>query len=318
LNGADGPNAINYTIWSYCPDSTHQWGDGWNMEDLSLWSLDDVDLSHLREGSSLQGDEMSMYGMGRDDSQAGLLRRKVDESKSRFSPAPSGAGISSLSLTTLGPSDAWSDVMLRWRENPYDFLTDGARAVKAFSRPWPTKVVGKASDLQFDIGTTAFKLTVLVRSEDKLNVEGTDEKDLTTEIYVPLVHYAHPRLLSRKEDGPKFTYTEDSDIIDGGVAPVLPEFNGSSPTITNSSSSWIGLTEQNDVLDLDVSVSTGRWSVQGQTLKWWYDVPDVGEVDREYTVEIRRAAGAIKTNDDSSCGSWVEQLCPDETSCCVM
>ncbi|KAF9236991.1 hypothetical protein BU15DRAFT_63499 [Melanogaster broomeanus] len=39
LNVADGPDALNYTVWTYCPDNSHMWGDRWNMEDLSLWFL---------------------------------------------------------------------------------------------------------------------------------------------------------------------------------------------------------------------------------------------------------------------------------------
>ncbi|KAJ3877589.1 glycoside hydrolase [Lentinula edodes] len=325
LNGADGPNAINYTIWTYCPDSTHQWGDGWNMEDLSLWSADDIGLTGrtptIGDLLKQQGDEASMYGMGRDDSQAVLLRKKVEASQGGIFRQPSAADSSALSLATLGPLEVWSEITSRWKENPFDFLTDGARAVKAFARPWPTKVVGKPSNIQFDIASTSFKLTVLVRSEDKLNEEGIDDKDLATEVYVPLVHYAHPRLLPSRED--EQAPSED-DTLDGGevrIAPSPSEISTSTtPTITNASVGWEGLTEQPDVLDIEVTVSAGRWSVQGQTIKWWYEVPQVGEVDREYTMEIRRTSGAIKTNESLNYESWFEQLCPDlcPESCCVM
>ncbi|KAK4686623.1 hypothetical protein P7C73_g3500, partial [Tremellales sp. Uapishka_1] len=38
----DGENALSYTIWAYEPYNTHSQGDGWNGEDLSLFSYDDV------------------------------------------------------------------------------------------------------------------------------------------------------------------------------------------------------------------------------------------------------------------------------------
>ncbi|KAJ3181836.1 hypothetical protein HDU85_003351 [Gaertneriomyces sp. JEL0708] len=35
-------NLLNVTWWNYCPDNTHAWGDGWNGEDLSLWSSEGI------------------------------------------------------------------------------------------------------------------------------------------------------------------------------------------------------------------------------------------------------------------------------------
>lgn len=42
MNACDGSNIINYSIWTYNPENTHRWGENWNGEDLSVWSLDDV------------------------------------------------------------------------------------------------------------------------------------------------------------------------------------------------------------------------------------------------------------------------------------
>ncbi|ORY33812.1 glycoside hydrolase superfamily [Naematelia encephala] len=43
LNGCDGDNALSYTLWVYEPLNSHSRGDGWNGEDLSLFSYDDCD-----------------------------------------------------------------------------------------------------------------------------------------------------------------------------------------------------------------------------------------------------------------------------------
>ncbi|KAG6330283.1 hypothetical protein ID866_8806, partial [Astraeus odoratus] len=48
LSAADGTNALNYTVWTYCAGNSHEWGDGWNMEDLSLWSADDLQSARRR------------------------------------------------------------------------------------------------------------------------------------------------------------------------------------------------------------------------------------------------------------------------------
>ncbi|ESK92278.1 glycoside hydrolase family 5 protein [Moniliophthora roreri MCA 2997] len=352
LNGADGTNAINYTIWTYCPDSCHDWGDGWNMEDLSLWSEDDLGVTGggtLRRSLYSNDKNISsatMYGAGGDGSQAVLLKKKNMIAPSKR-PA---AAASSFSLTTLnGPGIA--DMLSGWQENPYDFLTDGARAVKAFSRPYPVKVIGRPQEIAFDIGKAHFKLMVNVRPEDRLKPGGVSEDDPATEIFIPLVHFAHSRLLptspdARHEAGGKENILDGPDglsseplsrmesrnastinIEDTSMYPDGSNNNvkssssynsaSSTPTMTLATLKWHGVTSEKDLLDIDVSVSGGRWSVHGQVLKWWYDVPAAGEPERTYTIEVKRTGGAIKTQEEQAC-SWVERLCPADEDCRIM
>ncbi|KAK7438478.1 hypothetical protein VKT23_018093 [Stygiomarasmius scandens] len=361
LNAADGPNAINYTIWTYCPDSCHDWGDGWNMEDLSLWSEDDVGVTgrlglYANKRLAQSQATISMYGIGADESQAVLLKKKDGSSISTDKLSSTVGGQSSLSLATMKTAGGRAELMMRWRENQFDFLTDGARAARAFARPWPTKLIGRASDIQFDISSAHFKMTVKVREDDKLNVDGIDEEDPASEIYVPLVHYAHQRLLTSR---PPVLVKDIDDLVDRGAGPISegssriisrlgsrapssiqvnvdvppvphpqPPYSGvtdsntdsPTPTLALPSVDWLGMANEEDLVDVEVQVSGGRWEIHGQMLKWWYDVPEAGEGEREYTIEIRRVGGVIKMKEleeQQTCQQWMEKLCPDGP-CIVM
>jgi len=236
---------------------------------------------------------------------------------------------STVSLSTLPigngiPSDENQKVDMSAWDNPYDFLTDGARAVRAFSRPWPKAVIGVPTDINFNISKAEFKLTVLVRPEDaprprddlSLSSSGLDkEEELATEIYVPLVHYANSKYLPHNQN------QQDED--DKRSAEVMMESPGGSrnESTINLSTLLPHFSSANlipsGVLDISVSVSLGRWEVDGQTLKWWYPVPKDGEGNKEYTIEIRRKGGVIKSAEENVCGSWYDSLCPKD-SCIIM
>ncbi|KAF7311611.1 Glycoside hydrolase family 5 protein [Mycena kentingensis (nom. inval.)] len=319
LNAADGPNAINWTAWTYCPDSSHEWGDGWNLEDLSLWSADDMRTP--RSPFYSIGTDESSATAGVYDSKAGLLKKSSGATATVLPVAPS-----SLSLPTRNGVEAAG-----WRANAYDFLTDGARAVRAFCRPWPTKLVGTPHSIDFDISSAHFRLVVRVRPQDRLIPDAIDEDDPATEIFVPLVHYADGRLLRDSSDtrsvvsleeelptGKASTNASTVNLVGLHSPQDMTASTSSASTEVASPDLRVTADKGRELVDVDVVVSTGRWAVEGQTLRWWYDVPSAGEPDRQYTIDIRRRGGVIKTADFGQAGQrWVDTLCPPE-GCNIM
>jgi hypothetical protein len=63
-------------------------------------------------------------------------------------------------------------------------ITDGARAVGAFCRPFPVATVGTVKKADFDISSSTFTLSITVSPEDFTG------EDMATEVYLPFVHYA--------------------------------------------------------------------------------------------------------------------------------
>lgn len=339
LNAADGPNALNYTIWTYCPDNSHTWGDGWNLEDLSLWSPDD-----LRQRSE--------YAVKfADTSSAMLLKKGVS--------VATAATTSALSLATLPAGDGGVVVdtevkraaitsLAQWN-SAYDFLTDGARAVKAFCRPYPMATIGVPKDIEFDIGKAEFKLTVVVRPEDAPNAEGlfpsrssssssvstvaTGEKEegLATEIYIPLVHFANDKVVARASGDGQSESIDDEEIVVSSLSHTTSPYTTNQPSCNPSScdlpstieASWRSSTTLTSSsfaspLALSVKTSEGTWTLEGQTLKWWYPIPAEGEPEREYTITITRRGGAIKTKTNKGGSSLWSKLRPALCPCCTI
>jgi hypothetical protein len=331
LNATDGPNALNYTVWTYCPDNVHPWGDLWNMEDLSLWSLDD-----LRPRG-----EASVYQANGDKSSAMLLATPRSRSRSMVGFAPtdmfSSRYPSQLSLATMtGANDERSSMpdiasSSRW-DSAFDFLTDGARAVKAFSRPYPTATVGVPIDMQFDIAKAEFRMVVRVHAEDApINISAATTRPgtpsshsttynakpepLATEIFLPIVHFAADLTVGSLLD--KTRYKLDSSVRDVDIDDE-PVRSRSSETLRAVADTPYPPQALRNSLAAAVFVSAGRWELDGTTLRWWYPVPGPGEPDREYSIVVARRGGRIVTKEDLEHQSLWERLCRRASDCCIM
>jgi hypothetical protein len=311
LNGADGPNALSYTVWTYCPDNSHMWADGWNNEDLSLWSEDDVQgrAGHLPTA-------------------AGSL---------------SSARTSSMSLATLPvPSLPYASARSSYSAKPMSlrFLRDGARAIRAFCRPYPVKVVGVPVDIQFDIGKASLKVKVRVTPGDApqtvtetegegegLDKDRGDESVLPTEIFIPLVHFASDGCVERSVAVWDREQPEDSEVFEAR--------SGSGSTVTlplTTSKSLVagkGETIETEGYAMLVKVSEGwvEMDESEQMLRWYYAVPVSG--GKEVSIEVTRVGGAIDwarvTRMARTGGArsgkrgvvkWIQRLCPE--GCLIM
>ncbi|KAI6110307.1 glycoside hydrolase family 5 protein [Pisolithus croceorrhizus] len=328
LSAADGANALNYTVWTYCTDSTHRWSDGWNMEDLSLWSSDDL---ACRIGSPTSTDVTMNGGVG------------------MMTPAhASTATLATLRSASLPYASVSEPAHVRLA-----FLRDGARAVKAFCRPWPVSTVGVPSTIEFDIGKATVKILVTVRAGDMPRVykelgedEGEGEEDtegaeaksektsgsgtasvhslesekileekpspLPTEIFLPLVHFASETCVSRSlvlagqqqaqtiPDGDADPDTHGTGCVPTGTATPNTYTAStatlllSSPRLNSVSPSEIRIA--NEAYDVTVKMSEGHVELceRTQMLRWFYSVPTTPGARKEVWIEVKRTGSAIK------------------------
>ncbi|EGG12689.1 family 5 glycoside hydrolase [Melampsora larici-populina 98AG31] len=237
LNACDGENMLNYTIWTYCPDNSHQWGDLWNGEDLSLWSLDDsiCQGSNYSEKSNRSTNESSTTNGssgsgGENDGGVGVGLNRTD--------------------TDLNPEGI--DMNLN--------LNDGARGLAAFCRPFPIATVGEPIYFNFDIASATFEMTVEVNVEEE---EYSNQEEICTEIYVPAAHFG------AKAHQNRFSINRHRLVEE----PLGGRSNGS------------------EKLQIEVTISGGRWESEGQLLRWYYPrrLGLKGKMDHYFCLKIRIA-----------------------------
>lgn len=203
-----------------------------------------------------------------------------------------------------------------------DILTNGSRAVGACSRPFPVATFGVPKRLDFDIHAASFKMTVEVSAGDV-----ADERT-PTEIYLPWVHFAseagfstgsertvykgdarsgvRPRASSsgssfdsQRSGSPASTLVGKANGSGGqrkeGTVRIedLSDASSASETLGSGSGQMTASLPPFE-LDLEVIVSSGRFEVQGQTLRWWYGGPTAASRPTTYTITAKRRGGARK------------------------
>ena len=175
LNSCDGSNCLSYTIWSYVDHNNHEWGDGWNGEDLSIWSKDDkhsIDnyYNNSKNNDFNYGDSNSLIPL------MGSLRT---------------ASNSSSSITN---SQLSSDNSSGSNNNKFK-LIDGCRAPQSFIRPYIEYSNGKVIYMDYDIKLKKFTGKI---SLSKSTVNRIIDKP--TEIFIPRALFMNPIVKVTKGD----------------------------------------------------------------------------------------------------------------------
>lgn len=189
-------NKLHHCLWTYAACNTHEHGDLWNGEDLSIWSHDD----YLRDSAARPrtGSVVSTVSI---DSSARTepLKRKLRGSRgSRGSTSSSG-------------SSADGSAKKKWYKSrdklPASSIIDksaGVRAAPAVIRPTPVATAGSLEGYSFDL----YKATFTMEINGAMPQDGEAN---TTLVFLPEYYYRHK--LSVTATSGTFSYDGRSQIL---------------------------------------------------------------------------------------------------------
>ncbi|TKX21145.1 cellulase-like protein 5 [Elsinoe australis] len=154
----EGCGAAGHTLWVYVPSNNHKYGDNWNGEDLSVYSVDDKSLPLARSLTATSLDPSSpSYSESRTSADESISKKNIDRT---------------LSVDQMSTSRASTT-------NGEDHPT--FRAAEAYVRPAPIVTAGDVVNYGFDLRQCSFHIT--------LNAPKATEQNWPTEIYLPEFHF---------------------------------------------------------------------------------------------------------------------------------
>ncbi|KAF4854239.1 putative glycosyl hydrolase [Colletotrichum siamense] len=180
--GAEGSGMEGHCLWVYVAKNTHQHGDLWNGEDLSVFSLDDktLPMSPLpRSPEPRQSAENPRTSISRD---------VPDETK--VTP-------DNLQRTITNPS-----ISTEPTKDPTITNAPGLRAAEAFVRPSPVVVSGDVLQYGFDLRSCTFNL--------KLKAAAPPSDPAPTVVFLPEFHFPQDNCQVEVSSG-KWAISMDDD-----------------------------------------------------------------------------------------------------------
>ncbi|KAL3463022.1 glycoside hydrolase superfamily [Aspergillus heterothallicus] len=152
----EGSTSNGFTLWVYTATNDHEWGDQWNGEDLSIYSVDDLELP--------SGKFLDRESHSRSDYESPSYSSSRLATTQQVSPRNLKDAIKTPSIT--------SDV------SQLDEDKLGYRAAEAFIRPSPVYTNGSISDHVFDLKSCTFTMSIV-----------GDSTDVPTEVFLPDFHF---------------------------------------------------------------------------------------------------------------------------------
>ncbi|KAL5377948.1 hypothetical protein PMIN06_010933 [Paraphaeosphaeria minitans] len=150
--------ANGFALWTYTVNNNHFWGDQWNGEDLSIYSVDDKPVPNA--GSFPEAQSRASL-----DVNSPSYSRAQSAETLRVDPANLGK-----SLTVDRMSSKTDDGDVR-----------GLRAAEAFIRPTPFATHGDVTAYGFDLKNATFKLS--------LSAPSSTPDDAPSVVYLPEFHF---------------------------------------------------------------------------------------------------------------------------------
>lgn len=159
----EGSTANGFTLWLYTSSNNHEWGDNWNGEDLSIFSVDDPELP----SGKLLGLESESH------SQSDPHSPTYSQSQSNTEDQHVGPGNLKTVLRTQSIS---SECSQSFQDNV------GFRAAEAYIRPSPISTHGLLTSHGFDLRNCTFTMSLVGRAQEI-------GQNSPTEIYLPDFHF---------------------------------------------------------------------------------------------------------------------------------
>ncbi|KAI4109200.1 MAG: hypothetical protein L6R37_000631 [Teloschistes peruensis] len=190
----EGCGANGYALWVYVAMNNHEWGDLWNGEDLSIFSIDDKPLPLAPNVGS------------RSQKSASTSTASLDRSSPSYSESRSNNNLP-VSPRDLKQTLSTPSLSLQRSATPANIGSNpGYRAAEAYVRPSPIATVGNVLSSGFDLRNCIFTLA--------LDCQNGATEDAPTEVFLPEYHFPRDNLTAEVSSG---KWTVSVDDADGGT-----------------------------------------------------------------------------------------------------